>query len=64
MQQRMCLTAYDEHNNAISHELEQMKQENALLHSGTLSPSDQDHEVKVAYHRLSEAEHTWHYNRQ
>jgi hypothetical protein len=24
-------------------------------------PSDQDRELKVAYHRLSEAEHAWHY---
>jgi hypothetical protein len=35
MQQGMHLTSYDEHNTTISRELEQQKQENALLHSGT-----------------------------
>jgi hypothetical protein len=64
MQQRMCLTAYDERNTAISHELEQLKHENALPHSCTLPPSDQDHLSKVAYHRLNDAEHGWNYTRQ
>jgi hypothetical protein len=27
-------------------------------------PSDQDRELQVTYHRLSEAEHGWHYFRQ
>jgi hypothetical protein len=40
MQQRMHLTAYNEHNTFISCELEQLKLENALLCSGTLPPSD------------------------
>jgi hypothetical protein len=40
MQQCMHLTTYDEHNTAISHELDQLKQENALLRSGTLALSD------------------------
>jgi hypothetical protein len=52
----MWLTTYDEHNTTISHKLEQLKQENALLYSGTLPPSDQDHELKVVYDHLSEAE--------
>jgi hypothetical protein len=56
MQQRMHLTSYDEHNTAISHKIEQLKHENALLHSGTLPLSDQDRELKVTYHRLSEAD--------
>jgi hypothetical protein len=61
----MRLTAYDERNTAISHELEQLKHENALLRSGTLPPSDQDHELKDAYHRrLSKAENGWNYTRQ
>jgi hypothetical protein len=63
MQQRMHLTAYDEHNTVISCELEQLKHENALLCSGTLPPLDQDHELKVTYHHLSEAEHGWNYTR-
>jgi hypothetical protein len=61
MQQSMWLTTYDEHNTTISRELEQLKQENALLHSGTLPPLDQDCELKVMYHCLSKAEHVWHY---
>jgi hypothetical protein len=64
MQQRMRLTAYDEHNITISHKLEQLKQENALLHSRTLPPTDQHHELKVTYCRLSEAEHAWNYTHQ
>jgi hypothetical protein len=64
MQQCMHLIAYDEHNTAISHELEQMKHENALLHSGTLPTSDQDRELKVVYCRLSKAEHRWNYSHQ
>jgi hypothetical protein len=64
MQQHMHLTAYDEHNTAISCDLEQMKQENALLHGGTLHPSDQDHELKVMCCCLSEVKHAWHYIRQ
>jgi hypothetical protein len=46
MQQHMRLTAYDEHNTAISHELKQLKCENALLCSVTLPPLDQDCELK------------------
>jgi hypothetical protein len=64
MQQRMHLTAYNEHNTIISHELEQLKQENVLLHSGTLPPLNQDCELKVVYHHLKEAEHGWNYTRQ
>jgi cell division protein FtsB len=64
LQQRMRLTAYDEHNTSISRELEQLIHENALLHSGTLPPSDQDREWKVTYHRISEAEHGWNYAHQ
>jgi cell division protein FtsB len=63
MQQRMRLTLYDEQNTAISRELEQLKQENALLRSGTRPSSDQDHELKVTYRRLSEVEHALHYIR-
>jgi hypothetical protein len=64
VQQHMCLAAYNEHNTTISNELEQLKHKNALLHSGTLPPSDQDCELKVAYHHLREAEHGWNYARQ
>jgi multidrug resistance efflux pump len=42
----------------------QLKCENDLLHSDTVPPSDQDQELKVVYHCLSDAEHAWHYIRQ
>jgi hypothetical protein len=51
-------------NNDISHELAQLKNENDLLCGGTVPPSDQDLELAVAYHRLSEAKHGWNYTRQ
>jgi hypothetical protein len=53
----MHLAAYKEHNTTISRELGQLKRENDLLCGGALPPSDQDRELKVMYHRLSEAEH-------
>jgi hypothetical protein len=64
MQQRMHLTAYEEHTTATSRKLERLMHENAILHSGTLPPLDQDHELKVSYHCLSEAEHGWNYTHQ
>jgi hypothetical protein len=62
MQHHIHLTAYDEHSTTISHEHEQLRHENVVLHSGTLPPLEQDHELKVLYRRLSEAEHEWNYN--
>jgi hypothetical protein len=64
IQQCLSMAAYDEHHIAISHEIEQLKHENDLLRGGTLHPSDQDRELKVAYRRLSEAKHRWNYTRQ
>jgi hypothetical protein len=60
----MRLTAYEEHVTTTSHKLERLRHENAVLRSGTLPPSDQDRELKVAYRYLSEAEHGWNYTRQ
>jgi hypothetical protein len=40
MQQRMQLTAYEEHATATSRKLERLMHENAVLHSGTLPPSE------------------------
>jgi hypothetical protein len=56
IQQRMCMAAYEEYHIAISRELTQLKCLNDLLHGGTVPPSDQDRELKVTYHHLSEAE--------
>jgi hypothetical protein len=60
IQQHLCTTAYEEHHITISRELAQLKCENDLR-GGTVPPSDQDQELKVMYHRLSETEHVWHY---
>jgi hypothetical protein len=59
MQQRMHLRAYEEHTAAPLRELERLRHENAVLCSSVHPPSEQDHELQVAYHRLSEAEHGW-----
>jgi hypothetical protein len=61
VQQRMILTAYVERGTASSHELEKLRHENVILHSGARSPSEQDRELQVAYRRLSDAEHGWNY---
>jgi hypothetical protein len=55
------MAAYEEHHITISRELTQLKYENDLLRGSTIPPSDLDRELKVAYHRLSESEHAWHY---
>jgi hypothetical protein len=57
------MAAYDKRHIATTHELTQLKCENDILCGGTIPPSDQDRELKVMYHRLSEAENTWHYIR-
>jgi hypothetical protein len=64
MQQRMHLTAYEEHATATSCELERLRHENAVLRSSALPPSEQDHELQVAYHHLSVAKHGLNYMRQ
>jgi hypothetical protein len=64
IQQRLSMAAYDECHITISHWLAQLKCENDLLRGGTTPPLDQDRELKVTYHRLSEAKHAWHYIRQ
>jgi hypothetical protein len=53
----MHLTAYEEHTTATSRELESLRHENAVLHSGARPPSEEDCELQVAYRRLSEAKH-------
>jgi RNAse (barnase) inhibitor barstar len=58
------MAAREEGYTATSRELTQLKCENDLLCGGTVPPSEQDRELKVAYRRLSNAEHAWHYIRQ
>jgi hypothetical protein len=64
VQQRLCMVACEERYTATSWELAQLKCENDLLRGGIVPPSEQDWELKVVHHRLSDAEHTWHYIRQ
>jgi hypothetical protein len=64
IQQRLCMTTYDECHITTSRELTQQKCENDLLCGGTIPPLDQDRELKAAYCPLSEVEHVWHYIRQ
>jgi hypothetical protein len=45
MQQRMRLTAYEEHATTTTRELERLRRENAVIRSGALPPSEQDHEL-------------------
>jgi hypothetical protein len=51
------------HSGSLEQHVEELRRENAILCSGTPPPSDQDCELQVTYHRLSEAVHTWHYFR-
>jgi hypothetical protein len=49
------------HSGSLEQHVEELRRANAILHSGTPPPSDQDHELQVAYRRFSEVEHGWHY---
>jgi hypothetical protein len=55
--QRLCMATYEECHISTARELAQLKYKNDLLCGGTIPPSEQDWELKVAYRRLSEAEH-------
>jgi predicted RNase H-like nuclease (RuvC/YqgF family) len=59
MQQRTHLTAYKESATAATREIERLRHENAILHSGACPPSEQDRELQKVYHRLSNAKHGW-----
>jgi hypothetical protein len=55
MQQRTHLTAYEE--SATAREIERLRHENVILHSGACSPLEQDREEPEVYRFLSDAEH-------
>jgi hypothetical protein len=57
IQQRLLLIAYEQHAEGLRHKI-------AILHSGTLPPLDQDHELLVTYCCLGNIEHGLNYNRQ
>jgi hypothetical protein len=63
MQQRTRLTAYKESSTATTHEIDRLRHENAILHSGACPPSEQDHELQEVYHHLSNVEHGWNHTR-
>jgi hypothetical protein len=57
VQQCLQMTFLEQHVEGLRHE-------NATLRSGTLPPSGWDHELRLTYRDLSEAEHGWHFARQ
>jgi predicted RNase H-like nuclease (RuvC/YqgF family) len=63
MQQRTHLLAYEESATAATVEIERLRHENSILHSGVRPPSEQDRELKGVYRRLSNAEHGWNHTR-
>jgi hypothetical protein len=63
MQQRTRLMAYKESATAATGEIERLRHENAILHSGVHPPSEQDCELKEVYRRFSNAEHGWNHTR-
>jgi hypothetical protein len=52
------------HSSPLEQHVDELRRANTILRSGMPPPSDQDCELQVTYHRLSEAEHGWHYFRQ
>jgi hypothetical protein len=63
MQQRTHLTAYEESAAATAREIERLRHENGILHSGAHPPSEQDHELHDVYRRISNAKHGWNHTR-
>jgi hypothetical protein len=52
------------HSSSLEQHIEELRHANTVLRSGTPPPLDQDRELQIAYRRLSDAEHGWHYFRQ
>jgi hypothetical protein len=57
----VCLNAYAEQATLTSHAMERLEHENADLRRGTHESTKANLELQTTYHRLSEAEHGWHY---
>jgi hypothetical protein len=51
--------AYKESATATTREIERLRHENAILHSGAHSPLEQDRELQEVYCCLSNTEHGW-----
>jgi hypothetical protein len=63
MQQHTRLMAYKESATASTREIERLRHENAILHSGACPPSEKDRELQEVYCRHSNAEHGWSHTR-
>jgi hypothetical protein len=53
--------AYEESGTTTACEIEWLRHENAILHSGAWPPSKLDHELQEVYCRLSSTENGWNY---
>jgi hypothetical protein len=53
--------AYEKSATTTAHEIERLRHENSILHSGACSPSEQGWELQQVYCRLSDTEHRWNY---
>jgi hypothetical protein len=63
MQQRTHLMAYKESAATATREIEGLRHENAILHSGARTPSEQDRKLQEVYRRLSNTKHGWNHTR-
>jgi hypothetical protein len=50
---------YKESATAATREIERLRRENAILHSGARPLLEQDHELQEVYRHLSNVEHGW-----
>jgi hypothetical protein len=48
----------------MSHVMERLERENAILRRGTRESTETDHELQTAYRCLSDVEHGWHFTHQ
>jgi hypothetical protein len=63
MQQHTHLTAYKESATTSTCEIERLRHENAILHSGACPPSEKDSELKEVYRCHGNTEHGWNHTR-
>jgi DNA polymerase sigma len=55
--------AYKESATATTREIERLRYENVILHSGARPPLEQDRELQEVYHRLSNTDQGWNHTR-
>jgi hypothetical protein len=54
---------YKKSATAATGEIEWLRHENAILHSGVRPPSEQDRELKEVYRHLGNTKHGWNHTR-